>query len=122
VTELNKKQKYMDVKEFREKGYLQELNRNFLHPLGLAMSVSVDDNGNESLGNIWDAREKTSGISYDLAHSSDERLNKFRQNASFVNTEFQERFYDRMDNLDFEIEPMINCQEDFGACRSEKKE
>lgn len=31
--------KRIDIKEFREKGYLQELNRNFLHPLGLALEI-----------------------------------------------------------------------------------
>ena len=33
-------QKYMPIKEFRERGYLQELNRRFLHPLGLALEGS----------------------------------------------------------------------------------
>ena len=31
----------IDVKEFREKGYLQELNRRFLHPLGLALEIII---------------------------------------------------------------------------------
>lgn len=30
----------MDVEEFRELGYLQEVNRRVLHPLGLALSVN----------------------------------------------------------------------------------
>lgn len=29
--------KYMDLTEFREKGFLQEANRQFFHPLGLAL-------------------------------------------------------------------------------------
>lgn len=33
--------KYMDVAEFRELGFLQEANRQFFHPLGLALSVAV---------------------------------------------------------------------------------
>lgn len=40
--------KKIDIKEFRESGYLQELNRTFLHPLGLALEVEIDDKGNEN--------------------------------------------------------------------------
>jgi hypothetical protein len=35
--------KRIDIKEFREFGYLQEANRLFLHPLGLALEVVVED-------------------------------------------------------------------------------
>jgi hypothetical protein len=53
----------IDIKEFREFGYLQELNRQFLHPLGLALEVVVDDEtGEESLGGIWDYRDDPEGI------------------------------------------------------------
>lgn len=56
--------KYIDIKEFRQFGYLQELNRQFLHPLGLALEVQVDDNGNETLGGIQDFRDDPEGIIY----------------------------------------------------------
>lgn len=32
--------KYMDISEFRGSGYLQEINRRFLHPMGLALEFS----------------------------------------------------------------------------------
>lgn len=35
--------KHMPIGEFRSEGYLQELNRLFLHPLGLALEVTVMD-------------------------------------------------------------------------------
>lgn len=57
--------KKMDIREFRELGVLQELNRQFLHPVGLALEVSVDDEtGEESLGGVWDYREDPEGILY----------------------------------------------------------
>lgn len=56
--------KKIDIKEFREEGYLQEMNRQFLHPLGLAVEVVIDENGNEVLGGIWDYREDNEGIIY----------------------------------------------------------
>jgi len=55
--------KYIDIKEFREEGYLQELNRQFLHPLGLALEVQVDeDTEKERLGGVWDYRDDPEGI------------------------------------------------------------
>lgn len=47
---------YMDLAEFRAFGYLQEINRRFLHPLGLALEHLVHEDGTETLGGIWDYR------------------------------------------------------------------
>jgi hypothetical protein len=54
--------KRIDIKEFRELGFLQELNRQFLHPLGMAMEIVVEDDGTERLGGIWDSREDPEGF------------------------------------------------------------
>jgi len=54
----------MNVKEFRSLGYLHELNRQFLHPLGLAMAVSIAEDGQETLGPIYDARDDPEGYRY----------------------------------------------------------
>jgi hypothetical protein len=56
--------KYMSVKEFRELGLLHEVNRLVLHPLGLALEVRIDDDGNESFGQVWDDRDDPEGIYY----------------------------------------------------------
>ncbi len=40
----------IDIKEFREKGYLQEVNRRFFHPLGLALEIIIKDDKIERLG------------------------------------------------------------------------
>lgn len=57
----------MTKKEFIEKGYLQEVNRQFFHPLGLAMAISFEDE--EDLNNdvdgslsIMDSREDPEGF------------------------------------------------------------
>ena len=56
--------RYMPVEEFTNKGYLQELNRRFLHPLGLALEVvRVDDSW--QLGGIQDCREDPEGMMFD---------------------------------------------------------
>jgi hypothetical protein len=54
--------KYMDIKEFRDLGLLQEINRLFLHPMGLALEVRIGADGVERLGGIWDYRDDPEGI------------------------------------------------------------
>ncbi len=60
MTEIKK----MTPAEFRKLGYLQELNRQFLHPFGLALEMKQHDNGDESFGGIWDYRDDPEGIRY----------------------------------------------------------
>jgi hypothetical protein len=56
----------MSIKEFRERGYLQEVNRRFLHPLGMAIEVEVDpETGDERLGGVWDYRAEPHGMAFD---------------------------------------------------------
>jgi len=57
---------YMSVAEFRREGYLQELNRLFLHPLGLALETVIEEGaGNrERFGGVWDYRNDPEGIRF----------------------------------------------------------
>ena len=58
--------KRMDLNEFRDLGFLQEVNRLFFHPRGLALEVIVEGEGDDlkvtALGGIWDSREDPEGI------------------------------------------------------------
>ena len=56
--------KRIGIKEFQERGYLQEANRLFFHPLGLALEVIIDgeDLSTVRLGGIWDSRDDPEGI------------------------------------------------------------
>lgn len=101
---MEKEIKRIDIKEFREKGYLQELNRRFLHPLGMALEVVIDDNGKEKLGGIWDCREDEEGIYYDIKSSDDFRKDRFKANKKFVDEEFESRGKIRKEKLGFDIE------------------
>lgn len=56
--------KRIDIKEFRELGLLQEVNRLFFHPRGLALEVVVEDDGSERLGGVWDSREDPEGFMF----------------------------------------------------------
>lgn len=57
---------YLPIAEFREVGYLQEVNRKVLHSAGLALEAWVEDDGPfegvEYLGGIWDHRDDPEGI------------------------------------------------------------
>ena len=98
--------KKIDIKEFRKKGYLQELNRLFLHHLGLALEVIKDSDGIESLGGVWDCRDDQEGIYFNLLDSEPERLLRFRKNESFIKSELKRRSKDRFTKLGFLIEPI----------------
>lgn len=62
--------KRMSVQEFRDIGFLQEANRLFFHPLGLALEVivkckespNIADSGEMLIGGIWDYRDDPEGM------------------------------------------------------------
>lgn len=90
--------KYLDLKEFMDKGYLQEVNRYFFHPLGLALEVNeigpeldnpkiyyelrVQDFRDEPGGMIFDdeiinspeAKQKAKNILEEIVKKADERI------------------------------------------------
>ena len=103
---IDNKIKRIDIKEFRESGYLQEVNRRFLHPLGLALEIVIESDGSEILGGIWDYREDPDGIYYDIKNSHDERKNKFLKNKEFIDNQFQKRCKLRKKEIGFNIEPI----------------
>ena len=57
----------MDLNEFRDAGYLMEVNRVFFHPLGLALAVTFDkDTGKvTALEGILDSRDDPEGFIFD---------------------------------------------------------
>ena|ERR1035437_1292232 len=101
-------QKKMDIKEFREKGYFQELNRRFLHPLGLALVIKRMENGEEVLGGIADYREDKEGVLYGLANADEVRKQKFLKNEKFVDTEYKKRMEVRKQMFGEIVEPIFS--------------
>lgn len=52
-------------KQFRELGLLQEINRQFLHPRGMALEVIVCEQPElQVFGAVWDSREDPEGFVY----------------------------------------------------------
>lgn len=92
--------KHIDIREFRERGYVHEINRLLLHPLGLALEVNVDPStGEESLGGVWDGRDDPEGFIYDAP-----RLNALK--GEKVAAEIEERGAARMAGLGYVIQPL----------------
>lgn len=83
--------KRIDIAEFRKLGFLQEVNRLFFHPRGLALEIVSEDSDcfscgghgefrgvkcdtcdgegtlhSEKLGGVWDYRDDPEGILYAL--------------------------------------------------------
>lgn len=73
--------KKINIKEFRDKGFLQEANRLFFHPLGLALEVLAawpkdvtaeekkkykipfnHPKAKHSMGGVWDYRDDPEGM------------------------------------------------------------
>jgi molecular chaperone GrpE len=105
--------KKINIKEFREMGYLQELNRRFLHPLGLAMEISINENGDEELSGVWDYRDDSEGIYYDINNSDDVRKDKFKKNKEFIDNEIINRYKSRKDQIGFDVEVIPNSPEKY---------
>jgi hypothetical protein len=98
----------MNIKEFRELGYLQEINRTFLHPLGLALEIVQNEDGSEELGGIWDFREDEEGIYFDIENSDIGRQRTFNKKKNFIDSEFDVRLKKRYNKLGFRIEPVFD--------------
>jgi len=91
--------KTLSVKEFRELGYLQELNRRFLHPLGLALEVVLQENGQEYFGRIWDNRDDPEGWTFGEGLIDPKK-------AEFIYEEFSRRGLERTRALGWFEQPI----------------
>jgi len=90
--------KKIDIEEFRNFGFLQEVNRQFFHPLGLALEVDLTKN---IIVGIWDCRDDPEGIYYnDLTKESS------IQKALNVKKFKEEKDKSRMERLGYIIQPI----------------
>jgi hypothetical protein len=91
--------KRISAKEFREQGYLQELNRCFLHPLGLALEVTVENGEIVGFGGVWDYRDDPEGIVFGEGAIDPDK-------ASRVTSELTEKAVTRMQKLGYVYQPV----------------
>jgi len=98
--------KYMDISKFVDEGYLQEVNRQFFHPKGMALVVSAetDDDTGEVIGSwtisgIWDARDDPEGIAFADGDLSLEKAEK-------VGEDDTTRYDNRVEALGYWVQPL----------------
>lgn len=101
--------KTLNVKEFIDHGYLQEVNRQFFHPLGLALSVEVDC----ADGVIGDAEFFRSQMKVSILDSRDDPEGFIfgpdmidRNKAMRIREEFLEMMRSRITTLGFAVQPI----------------
>jgi hypothetical protein len=123
----------INIKEFREKGYLQEANRRFFHPLGLALSVACIYNNNKHfkkirmflyliekafkvltsknkdpyfLDIVQDNRNDSKGFIFDISNESNEQKIKMYNKKIFIDNELLKRKEPRIKFIGNIIEPI----------------
>jgi len=101
--------KMISVRDFQAEGYLQEVNRNFFHPLGLALSVEKPDQGEMFLNGIWDYRDDPEGIIYGKSVTQSE---SFKEKAGNISKEQKRLAKTRKKLLGYIIQPVNSCGED----------
>lgn len=97
---------WIDLKEFVEKGYLQEANRLFFHPLGLSLAITIDESG-DSVGiqGILDCRDDPEGVLFGPSFTP-EQANMRESKAETIKAEMAKRLKYRTDNLGFDVQPV----------------
>jgi hypothetical protein len=88
---------YIGIEEFVKQGYLQELNRRFLHPLGLALEVAIDDDGFHEITGIRDHRDDPEGIYFETVN---------QEKAGNIDSRVEERKVPRIEALGYWLQPV----------------
>lgn len=96
--------KKMEVVQFWSQGYLQEVNRQFLHPLGLALEIVTDEEGNVSFGKVWDCREDLEGMTFLPETISSE---EFIRKTKLIELEWGYKSRVRKEALGYVIQPIM---------------
>jgi hypothetical protein len=94
----------MPLYEFIAEGYLQELNRKFLHPLGLSLQLSEKDGHYSAY--VADHRKVSAAVHYGFSSMSKERRKEFVKKVNNIESERQAKAMLRLDSLGFEVEPV----------------
>ena len=95
--------KEMTLKKFVELGLLQEVNRQMLHPMGLALGIIQHENGDVEFDCVWDYSDDPEGMIF-----SDEVVNggEFESKAQSAKEMFEAKRNTREKNLGFHIQPV----------------
>ena len=109
--EIMSKVKYLDLQEMIDGGYLQEVNRQFFHPLGLALEVKMTETVKQDsdtvlkttyqLSGIWDCRNDPEGVNYSGLDDT-----SAKEKAAKIAKELEVRAKSRQESLGYIIQPI----------------
>ena len=102
----SKKIKRMTPKEFRELGLLQEVNRQFLHPIGLALETVIEDDESEHFGSVWNYLDDPEGMAFGTVDTTSEEAKNRIKKAETVKTMFEAKRKAREEQLGWHIQPI----------------
>lgn len=108
--------KYISAREFRDEGYLQEANRRFFHPLGLALEMHWPKDGEDDrafISGVWDYRDDPEGIYFTL--DSEEFEEAFIAKAENVQNIWNHRKRPRVEELRFMVQPYADQEREVGS-------
>lgn len=93
----------MDLAEFRDLGLLQEVNRQFFHPMGLALEMTIEEDGSASISGVWDYRDDPEGMIM-----GDEIVNdkQWKEHADRIMELFESKRKVREESLGWHIQPV----------------
>ena len=78
------------------------MNRQFLHPLGLALEVIIDDEGEVFFGGVWDYRDDPEGLIY----SEDAMDDQFIIRAKNVENLLDKKSVKRKEEFGWVVQPV----------------
>ena len=99
--------RFISAKEFYEKGYLQEVNRRFLHSVGLSLTVEENKDGEWQYLGILDYRDEERPLSMLFHEMNEDEIQEALAFESSVNQEIVKRADSRIDILGGIIEPIV---------------
>ena len=104
--------KYMDLKEFVEKGLLQEVNRQFFHPLGLAICFTKSDDDKYTIDSVMDCRDDPEGFMF---KQEDLSVDKFYYVRDLYETKAAVR--KRLFGTNSSIQPLLSLRKVNGSTK-----
>jgi len=95
--------KRLSPKEFRDQGYLADVNRLYFHPLGMALEVIIDEEG-VKFGGVWDYRDDAEGMSFHADDWTPEKVDIAR--ALQIDCDRDEKAAKRLERLGYIVQPL----------------
>ncbi len=96
--------KRITPKEFRDLGYLQDVNRRYFHLLGMALEVEIHEDGKVEFSAVWDCRDDPEGMAFADEDWTREKVDVARSRE--IDDDRERIAGERQERLGFVIQPL----------------